>query len=89
MELHFMNHSITRNVRAVPAHLIHAVLRAMLLDHYPDRVGEADRVVGHVGGEEEHGAFGDGEGAGDAVVDDFEEERAAVLEEPFGGCVDV
>ncbi|KFY06856.1 hypothetical protein V492_07679, partial [Pseudogymnoascus sp. VKM F-4246] len=61
----------------LPAHLIHAVLWAMLLDHYPDGVGEADRVVGHVGGEEEHGAFGDGEGAGYAVVDDFEEERAA------------
>lgn len=42
-----------------------------------------------VWGEEEHGAFGDGEGARDVVFDDFEEEGAAVLVEPFGGAVNV
>ncbi|KFY20236.1 hypothetical protein V491_03880, partial [Pseudogymnoascus sp. VKM F-3775] len=40
-------------------------------------------------GEEEHGPFGDGEGVRDVVFDDFEEEGAAVLVEPFGGAVDV
>ncbi|KFY24518.1 hypothetical protein V493_05188, partial [Pseudogymnoascus sp. VKM F-4281 (FW-2241)] len=84
-----MDHSTTRDARTVPAHFIDAPPGTGLLDHYADCVGEADGVVWDVGGEEEHGAFGDGDGAGDAVVDDFEEEGAAVLEEPFGGAVDV
>lgn len=42
-----------------------------------------------VGGKEEHRAFGDGESARDDAVDDFEEEGAAVLVEPFGCAVDV
>ncbi|KFY64587.1 hypothetical protein V497_01651 [Pseudogymnoascus sp. VKM F-4516 (FW-969)] len=84
-----MDHLPTGLTRTVPAHFIHAPRRAALLDHDADCVGEADGVVGDVGGEEEHGAFGYGEGAGGAVVDDLQEEGAAVLVEPFGGGVDV
>lgn len=84
-----MHHLATLDARTVPAHFIHAPLRAALLDHYADCVGEADGVVWDVWGEEEHRAFGDGEGSRDDAVDDFEEEGAAVLVEPFGGAVDV
>lgn len=84
-----MDHLPAVCTRAVPAHLIYATLGTALLDYYPDCVGEADGVVWDVRGKDEHGAFGDGEGAGGAVVDDLEEEGAAVLVEPFGGAVDV
>ncbi|KFZ04573.1 hypothetical protein V502_10048, partial [Pseudogymnoascus sp. VKM F-4520 (FW-2644)] len=89
MELHLMHHLSALDARTVPAHFIHAPLWAALLDYYPHGVGEADGIVRDVGREEEHRAFGDGQGAGDDAIDDFEEEGATVLVEPFGGAVDV
>lgn len=80
---------------AVPPQLVHAALRPRLLQHDAHRVGEADRVVRHVGRQQEHLALVDvdvAEGLGGGVVlpiDDLEQHAPLVLVEPLGRGVDV
>lgn len=74
---------------AVPPHAVEGVWRTTLLEDDADGVGEADGVVGGVGGQQEHVALADDDVAELAVVDDFEHHGALVLVEPLWRLVDV
>lgn len=80
---------------AIPPQHVRAVRRPWLLEHDPHGIGEADRIVGRVGWEQEHAAFVDGDvlvsrgRRGGGRVDDFQEHGTPVLVEPFGRAVDV
>jgi hypothetical protein len=78
-------------ILTIPPQTIHAPLRSRLLNHHANRVRKAHRVVRDVSGQQEELALIDVDVAELVCrgLDGFEEHAAFVLEEEFGGAVDV
>lgn len=76
-------------VLAVPPQSVLTPLRSGLLEHDANGIGEADRVMRGVWGQEEHFTLMDRDIPMYSIIDDLEEHGATVLIEPFGGLIDM
>lgn len=74
---------------AVPSQAIDHIVRPALLDDETNRVGETNRVMGSVAGEEEHVALTDDDVAECAIVDDLKHHGTLVLVEPLRSLVNM